>query len=401
MPASASNSARPVTFPDMKQAAVFLISMILTAGCREADRFYVWQQHWNSRVLTAVKSEAATTLYPIVTEVARSGESALVHIPWTELAQTPHQWVPVIRVPLKAFSRPDIGDELARICDALDAFQEVQLDLDCPERRLAEYADLLRRLRPRIPQETLSVTALPAHLNNRMFKNVAAHCDYYVLQVHGLDVPVYMTDRAELMNPATARQAVRKAEALDHPYFIALPCYAYELNFDPASGKFLHLTAEGPAGKETTLKRRIAADPRDLIALIQNFQTLENARGIIWFRLPVEGDQLCLPRPALADIQAGRIPASGISYTLQAVSETTAELSLRNEHVIHAHEATLALAWPEPRGTYDIYRDISAPAKQPGRLPATLTVPVPPPGSEQKIGWFSFAHPPTIEITLK
>ncbi|MDZ8117904.1 DUF3142 domain-containing protein [Pontiella agarivorans] len=385
----------------MKPILLPLAILALTSAAAAKDAFYIWQQHWNSNVVHAVTRESPTTFYPIVTEIPAAGQSPLIPVPWAQLKQTGHTFIPVIRVPLSAFNRSDLDTELLRLCTELSDFHELQFDLDCPESRLSEYADLLKKIRSHLTGTALSVTALPAHLGNRDFERVALNCDYYVLQVHGLDVPDHIHRQAELMNFATAEQAVRRAEKLGHPYAIALPCYAYELNFDPDTGRFLHLTAEGPAGKRSTIKRRIAARPRDLIRLIQQFPSLQHARNLIWFRLPVPGDRLCLPRPALTEIQHGSIPQNKLTCTCIPISATTFEIGLLNGNVIHAHEAELTLTWNNPRGMYDLYRTVTSPEKQAGQLPATLQVPVPAPGSQIKVGWFSAEQFPLIEVHLK
>ncbi|MDF7807249.1 DUF3142 domain-containing protein [Pontiellaceae bacterium B12219] len=385
----------------MKHIAPILCLIFLSGMCRAQHAFYVWQQLWSDNVLEAVLEEPATTLYPVVTVMPVTGESTLMQIPWEKLKETKHRFVPVIRIPLKAFNRPDIETELVRLADKLTQFDEIQLDLDCPERRIQEYTALLSKLRKKLPQPILSITVLPSHMGNRSFRELVKTTDYYVLQVHGLSVPKHLNDTAELLNRKTADRAIEQAEALGHPYAIALPCYAYELNFNPETGQFSSLTAEGPARRKPSIKKRIAADPMDLVELVARFQSLEQARQIIWFRLPAAGDRLCLPRPTLEKIKAGILPAPGIHCEATPISPTTVELTLHNTNIIHATVAELALKWDHPTGAFDLYQPISTPDKIPGQLPKRLTAPIPPPGHPLKLGWFSTANPPTITVNLK
>ncbi|MDF7801077.1 DUF3142 domain-containing protein [Pontiellaceae bacterium B1224] len=385
----------------MKQLVLLLSLIFLPSLCVAQNAFYVWQQLWSSNVLEAVCAEPATTLYPVATVVPASGTSTLVQIPWNEVAATDHRFVPVIRIPLQAFNRNDLEPELVRLAHALKPFDEIQLDLDCPESRMNEYADLISNLRKQIPQPVLSITVLPCHVGNRSFQRLAETVDSYVLQVHGLAVPETFDDPAELMNRKTADRAIRQAEAWGRPYSIALPCYAYELNFDPTSEKFMYLTAEGPSRRRPTLKKRIAADPADLIDLVSTFQTLEHAEQIIWFRLPVKGDRLCLPRPTLCNIEAGELPMSGIECVATAISPTTLELALYNTNVIHATRAELTFTWDKPSGAFDLYQNIDRKQIVPGQLPTTLSVDLPAPGQSVKLGWFSSTNSPKTTVNLK
>lgn len=376
----------------MKRTAAILLWICPAALCPAGDAFYVWQQQWSSRVVAAVTNEPATDIYFLATVVPAKGESTLVEVPWAALEASGHRFVPVIRVPLNAFGR---DDELLRIADKLKRFDEIQIDLDCPESRLMEYAGMLTRLRPQLPQEKLSITALPAHLGNPAFSEVAAAVDEYTLQVHGLEVPKQISDSAELMNHRVALRAIGRADTLGRSCRVALPCYAYELNFDPETGRFLYLTAERPARRGDTQKRRIAASPADLIELQQH------SPRVIWFRLPVEGDRLCLPRAALSEIQSGRAPADGIGIDVTRVSDTTLELTLSNTNVIHAVEAEMSLEWNAPRGAFDLYDGSACPDCVPGQLPTRLTTAIPPPGQSVRIGWFSSAEIPTLKVTFR
>lgn len=391
----------------MKFHAVILPLLLfsLTSVHARDDAYYVWQQHWSSNVLAAVESETAASLYPLACVVPKSGKSTLTTIPWKRLSTLEHHYIPVIRIPLSAFKRPDLADELdgviLRLIRKMEPVQltEIQLDLDCPERLLGRYLELLKAYRKAHPNLRLSITALPVHLKHKTFHKLADATDYYVIQIHGINVPREYGDPAELLNRTTADKALRQAEALGHPYRVALPCYAYELNFNPASGAFLFLTAEKTTRRTDTIKQRIATDHRDLVEL----HKITQAQGVIWFRLPVEGDRLCLPRPTLADIQSGKLPKDDVQCRIRPVSDSTTELELYNGNTIHAHQAVLKLSWPKPTGAYDLYRGIHASPPAPGRLPTEITVPMPPPGDAVKIGWFqaNTNYHPNIEIILK
>lgn len=370
------------------------------------DAFYIWQQVWSPAVQSAVKAEPPTSLYPLASVVAAKGKSSLVAIPWPELSGSPHHYTPVIRIPLSAFKRPDIQQELERVIRAVQQsmkprpLKRIQLDLDCPERLLPRYTELLSLFRQRFSTLDISITALPVHLKHREFKTLIRHCNSYVLQVHGLEVPKQLTDHAELLNLKTAEQALKRAEYIAHPYFIALPTYAYELNFDPASGAFRFLTAEKPNRRGPTLKKRIAARPADLLKLLKQCESLKHAQGIIWFRLPVEGDRLCWPRDVIAQLQHGQHPSIATDCRTIRLNPTTLELELQNTGIISAHQVELNLSWPQKTGTFDLYQGTTAEAR-PGQLPDRLITELPAPGQSIRLGWFQSNANPTITVSPK
>ena len=385
-------------------------TLLVLAQCQaftEEDGFYVWQQDWSGNVLQAITQEAPCSLYPLVTVVPQEGKSKLTQIPWKNLSTRGHRAIPVVRIPLSAFQRPDLAEELDGLTRRLDCqlaplpLEEVQFDLDCPERLLARYLKLVQTYRQRHPGVRISITALPVHLKHQAFRDIVDAVDGYVLQVHGLEVPRKLGEQVRLLNMRTAEKALRQAEALGQPYHVALPCYAYELNFSPDSGAFLFLTAEKPSRRTDTVKQRCAANPADLIALHRKTTLLKKARGVIWFRLPVPGDRLCLPRPTLATLQSGILPKADVQCRVLPVSPTTFELELCNANTIHAAHADLHLSWSNPVGSYDLFQNIGAARPVPGQLPTTLSIPMPPPGEATKIGWFQSAQPPKCEILLQ
>jgi hypothetical protein len=387
-------------------ARIALLLLLTAFPSWAGDAFYVWQQQWSAPVQAAVLSEDPTALYPLAAVFAASGSTPLVHIPWESLARSPHEWVPVFRIPLAAFKRNDTDQTLNQLTAELKQqmsprkLTEIQLDLDCPERLLGQYADLLKKYRTANPDLAVSITVLPAHLKNRAFRELAELTDYYVLQVHGLEVPADNRSTAKLLNRTVADKAIQQAESLKWPYKIALPCYAYELHFDNQSGTFLGLSAEKSARFPQSTRWRIAADHQDLIELHQQSSQLKYAKGIIWFRLPVAGDRLCLPRAALAEIQAGRAPTNELSCTVQSINQQTVEMELTNHSLIRHASATVELQWPHSAGTCDLYQSTQSEISIPGQLPHQLSVQLPAPGETVKLGWFRPDHAcqPTIEI---
>jgi uncharacterized protein DUF3142 len=184
---------------------------------------------------------------------------------------------------------------------------EVQLDFDCATRRLDAYRRWLDRLRPAAAGARLTMTALPTWLTHASFAGLASAVDGYVLQVHGLDDP-----RGALFDRGHALRAVALAGALGRPFRLALPTYAYRIAFD-AAGRAAGAAAEGPAGGwgEGWQERRVAAPPAEIAALVRALTASRPAslEGLLWYRLPVEGDRQNWSMATLRAVQQGRAPA--------------------------------------------------------------------------------------------
>ncbi len=382
------------------------IALFLANNALANDSFYVWQQLWLPAVCDAVVSEDSTEIYPLICVVPASGEPELVKIPWGEISKSRHEFVPVIRIPLSAFNRKDLLQVLGSIVDDLQtsigSFSEIQFDLDCPTRRLNEYSDLIADFRDKFKQLKLSVTVLPTHLGSRDFARLADSVDYYVLQVHGLDVPKNVKDRAELLNRSVADLALKRADKLGRPFKVALPTYAYELNFYAESGKFSHLTAESGSSRGGFRKKRIAASFFDLVELQDSIKNIDCAQGVIWFRLPVSGDRLCWPRATISELQKGEIPEARVRCKVNRINEKTIEILVLNENVIQSNKVEVVVDWPIAFGAFDLFDSVETREDFSVMFPRKMVVQLPAPGEWVKVGWFQVAAPsePKIGVNL-
>ena len=79
--------------------------------------------------------------------------------------------------------------------------------------------------------------------------------------------------------------------------------YGYLIAFD-AQGKFIGLSAEGPAAAwpEDVRTREVRAEPAAMVELVREWTARrpEAMLGVIWYRLPVEGERLNWPWRTLA-----------------------------------------------------------------------------------------------------
>ena len=300
---------------------------------------------------------------------------------------------------------------------------EVQLDLDCPERLLADYANFLRKLKPRLDGLRLTVTAIPCHLANSAFANVARAADGYTLQVHGVQFPKNLADitgnppnhapaqanakienwqaKIQLMDAATARRAIAAAERLGVPYCLALPTYAYRFVFG-ADGKcrgILQPFSPPPDPRRSSV-RTIAADPVAVREIYQLACRIRACVGVTWFRLPVKGDDACWELAAVAAIRAERPVDCGLRAEWRTLPDGSCELRLANHAVLDAHTASVTLRWPSRQGDYGLLAAKAAAETLPGVLPETLSVRVPPPGETVTLAWFrATAAPAAIIVT--
>lgn len=184
----------------------------------------------------------------------------------------------VIRIHVRQLQNPpaQLAGKIVKIYQPWQQCNALQIDLDAPESKLDYYCQLMRELRRRLPGTTLSATVLPCHIKHtRSFRLLAQSCDYYVLQIHGLDK---RNGKWFIMDETIARTAVARAEKLRFPYQLALPLYAHKLKNGQIIQPDLKLTAE------------LAAQ----------------CKNVIGFRLGIKGEREALTLESALDICQGR-----------------------------------------------------------------------------------------------
>ena len=333
---------------------------------------YVWQRDVSPAVLDAARAAVAEgrELFALAGEFDRAPDGSLRELtppdapPWDFGGGAPAGVIgappatAVFRVRIGALDEPaTAASALAARTAALGATR-LQLDVDAPERRLSDYASLAAAVRTNLPPgATLSLTLLPCHLAHPdAVRAVLASADYGVLQLHGIDPPRALDTPWQLMDPATVRTALDRARALGLPFRVALPAYAYVLQFAP-DGAFRRLWAEGFPGVEALPPGdtiRLAAPDLPLLA---SLLADPDTPPVLWFRLPVPGgDRWCL--------DAEPLPA-GNGFRLYAAFL----------HHIPLDPATVPLRWRDTSlaGEWIPLGGCTADAP-PGRLPAAVTL---------------------------
>ena len=351
-----------------------------TPSVRPSHAAYVWQRNWTPGVRDAVAHLPAGIdgLRVLITEVAP--RSSLTS-PASTGATPPPATLPAVammgvdarslvaaHVPITLVariegSRPIADLSLIPIVDAADALRAqgvdvagIEVDHDCATARLTEYAHWLAVQRDAIraraavaastPAYRLSITALPTWASSSALIDVADTVDEIVVQVHAVRAPM-------IFDANTAwRDLTRFARVLSSRELrVALPTYSAVVR-----------------------DVEVSVDPDDVAAFARRLSTapIAGVRGIVWFRLPVDGDEQTWPRATFARIVAGeREPSRGhakVELVAQGdqrfdvvVSNPTPELvEMPALHVagdIHAadmvmgYRATGAGRWDAPRRT--------------------------------------------------
>jgi hypothetical protein len=172
---------------------------------------------------------------------------------------------------------------------------EVQVDFDCPESKLADYAYLIGRLGDSFAGLPITLTALPAWLDREEFRQLAETSSGYVLQVHSLSPPRRIEERMVLFDPEASRSWMRQAENVGVPFRIALPTYGYRVLFD-SEGGYRRIAAETgtPEIPEGWSLREVRTDPAEVARFVREIENHRSSllSGLVWFRLPVDQDAL-------------------------------------------------------------------------------------------------------------
>lgn len=294
------------------------------SGERPVHALYVWQRAWNDDVRDSLTRAAEQVRHLMV--LAHEDDMPPIAVDWKALADTRLAVTLVFRYPaaLGKTLESDGDEALARVVALIETkvqaavaqgvrLKGVQLDYDAPTRTLGAYNALVRGIRTKIsPDLALSITALPTWLDQRDFSKLVKPLDYYVLQVHSIERPGDISSPLLLCDTTRIDGYVQRAERVGVPYFIAFPTHGYEAAFD-ASGKFLGLSAEGPAPgwPRGTQLRAVRAEPSAIAGAVNKLarEIPPLFRGAVWFRMPVASDTRNWTWPVLAAVMEGRIPS--------------------------------------------------------------------------------------------
>jgi hypothetical protein len=310
---------------------------------------YVWQRDWNEAVTQSVKDHANKFEHVVVlhSEVSWTQQNnPLQHI--TLDFDTLRSSAKGVGLTLRIgpFSGPFHADDertqwLTNICVSMlveaqtqqvPVF-EIQLDFDCAESKLVGYRLWAQAIRAAITPTPLILTALPSWLDQNAFKNLVESVDGYVLQVHSLSRPKASGQSIELCDPLAAKRAVEIAGRLGVPFRVALPTYGYQIAFDQF-GQFAGLSAE-TLPSHWPVKGSIQetwADPQRMAWLVNEWTNYRPKcmQGLIWFRLPVQGDRMNWSWPTLAAVREGRTPRENIISFAENSGNGLIEVFLEN-----------------------------------------------------------------------
>lgn len=393
------------------QLSGLVLSLLFFGGCGTKEKkekrwqvppspaFYVWQRNWSKPVIEAVK-RCDREIYLLGAEFTL--KNGIIHCARPEIPETVKQnknYICVFRIHtgLLGKLKPEtIVREYKKFGGS-----KLQLDLDCPESRMKDYRQFLLELRKLLPDTELSITVLPCHLRHREFSNMVAMLDYYVLQVHGLEAPENFDNDVPIISRATAMSAIAHAEKLNFPYLIALPCYAYQLNFDKHSKRFKFLSAElSPLPDKNLIFKLTVLD----MSLLRDIIKMRRKGGIIWFRLPVDNDRLNLDMSALNTLEQGHIPKPSLKLFFEQNSDNCIDLYVSTKNIVGHGSFQVRIDWPEKMGEFDLFNGTENLSDDRSFmvLPNKLGVPCSICGRKTKIGTFYIKSiPRNIEIIEK
>jgi hypothetical protein len=261
---------------------------------------YVWQRSWTAPVRDAVAGAPAELggLRVLAAEVATDGALQLFPLDAAALAAAHRPITLVVRIDGAGLPRPGSAAEWQRgVIDgarpmaglslgpvAAEAARlhavGLEVDHDCGTAHLADYAAWLAAERP--AGLRYSITALPAWATSPELPAVAAAVDELVVQVHAVRAPVIFEPEAARRGLARFAAAVPSARLR-----VALPDYQVVLG-----------------------GRLIAADAATVAAFADELarDPIAGVRGIVWFRLPVAGDDDTWTAETFAAVVAHRAP---------------------------------------------------------------------------------------------
>jgi len=381
---------------------------------------YVWQRAWNDAVKDSIDAHAASfgELIVLNAEVSwQNGRQAVARVPLDyKLFQKSKRRIGLAlrvgnpRAPMRE-------DQVAALCELAAslvsdakshqlALAELQVDFDCPESKLADYRRWIALVRARVTPVPLTITTLPSWLSRAEFKRLISEVDGYVLQVHSLERPKKANAPFTLCDPAAARASVERAARLGKPFRVALPTYGYSIAFD-SKGQFRGLSAEGPSNSwpDGIAVRNVRAEPSELAQLVAGWKTNrpQQLQGIIWYRLPVEGDTLNWNWWTLASVMNGELPSVQLRTEVRRPNPGLVEIELTNIGTAEFdRRIELSASWNNARlVACDGLQNFTVTGNGPTNITLTAERTSLQPGERKIIGWLRLTHETEVQIALQ
>lgn len=309
---------------------------------------YVWQRVWTDEVKSAVVTRAPEFDHTVLlaAEISYSGGEwtcqPFQH-PLRHAREHSGEFGLAFRIHANAAKSRWSESATERIALFLrtyaDDAKSIQIDFDCPSKKLADYRKLLTHLKKEFPDKEIEITCLPDWLNYPDFAALVQQTGVsrYIMQVHG--VSGHGKGRA-LCNPDHAHRTALTCADFGIPYLIALPTYRHAVSYH-SNGKISSIASEG---RYEEASYEIAhADPSQLSLLINQWQEKRPTlmKGLIWYRLPVTTDRMNWTWHTLQKVRHGDL------VKLAELDFTTTKTDSGLHQLIMTNNSDQRLDWPE------------------------------------------------------
>ena len=311
-----------------------------------SQEVYVWQRVWTPEVKEAVISRAptfnATTL--LAAEIDFSNQQWTTQpfsAPLTYAQNNSLKFALAFRIHSNAAKSRWSKSAIERVTQIIRHYstytKTIQVDYDCPSKKLSDYALFVAHLKAQFPDKKIEITCLPDWLNYPEFSDLVSYTDRFIMQVHG--VSGHGKGRA-LCNPDAAYEVALTCSKFQKPYLIALPTYRHAVSYNDKE-VITNIASEGHyqyANYEIA-----AANPHQLAELMKRWhhQRPQLMEGIIWYRLPVDTDRMNWTWSTLQQVRQGNQPPQAKpEFIIDKLDDGNHTISITNPSQQH-------LEWPE------------------------------------------------------
>jgi Protein of unknown function (DUF3142) len=349
----------------------FFLASLLLVSCRPvstdcplSQRGYLWQRDWTPAVAAAAAS-ADRQMDGVVALGAEiqwnSGRPSPIraNLSWQTLKSLKKSVSLALRI--DPYSGPFVENDLPAVTIVSEAkrliqeakahqlnLDELQLDFDCPQKKLAGYGVWVLAVRTAIRPIKLVLTTLPVWLDEPDFVGLIRQSDGYVLQVHSIPTG-HQIGRAVICDPALARSWVTKASHLSCQFEVALPTYRCTAGYN-LSGNLLGVAMDSveplfPPGSKLL---EFESDAEALAKLVNDWRTArpEHLKGLMWYRLPVSTDRQNWRWPTVTAVMEGRAPVRRLEASRKG--DNPIDLSLSNNgEADEPVSCTVMVAWKD------------------------------------------------------